>query len=218
MKVLSLRKPESIYNGFKDKDDPVAALYLADLQLVYDTFMAGELYVRFITGDRKGSIAHLTPDPQYEKANSTGPSIEWHRSFYNDSKYTIVGNMWFGFFTWDGRRNKVKDSFPSYYDEVEYLIGYDGPTVWELFDAKAAKAEVLKNPDQVDIDGKTLSIGDNVLYINARYGSGMTLDHGTIKEFKAVVDSKKTEITTIIENAEGVISTLKYPHQMVCKV
>lgn len=218
MKVLSLRKPEGIYNGFKDKDDPVAALHLADLQLVYETFLAGELFVRFTTGDRKGSIAHLIPDPQYIKANSTGPEIGFNRSFYNDSKFKIENYMWFGHFTWDGRRNKVKSAFPSYYDEFEYLIDYDGPTVWELFDAKAAKARALKDPMIKDFEGHLLSVGDKVLYINARYGSGMVLDRGEIKEFKVVADSKKTEISVIIENEQGQTSTLKYPEAMVSKV
>lgn len=216
MKVLSLRKPESIFSSFKDRDDPVAALHLADLQLTYETFMAGELFVRFTSGDRKGSIAHLKPDP--DRSNENNLRIDYSRSFRNETEYRIEGDLWNGILTWDGRRNKVKTWFPSYYDEFEYLIGYDGPTVWEMFDHKAAKAAVLENPDQKDIDGNVLSIGDKVLYINARYGSGMVLDRGEIKEFKVVADSKKTEISVIIENQDGVVSTLKHPEAMVSKV
>ena len=75
----------------------------------------------------------------------------------------------------------------------------------------------MKNPDQKDIDGNILNIGDNVLYINARYGSGMELCHGKIKEFKAKVDSRRTEIFTVVENAEGVLSTISHSHCMIWK-
>lgn len=120
--------------------------------------------------------------------------------------------------TWDGRRNKVKVTVPNHYEPAEILLDYDGPTIWEKFDAKAAKEELLKNPDQKDIKGNVLSVGDRVLYINARYGSRMTLDEGKIVEFAASVNSKAHAFSTIIESDTGEQSTLQYPESMVYKL
>jgi uncharacterized Zn ribbon protein len=102
--------------------------------------------------------------------------------------------------------------------ETEFLIDYGGPTVWKKFDAKAAKNEILKNPDQRDINDNVLSVGDRVLYINARYGSRMTLDEGTVLEFLASVDSKGHSITTVIESKTGEQSSLSYPESMVYRL
>jgi hypothetical protein len=88
-----------------------------------------------------------------------------------------------------------------------------------LFDAKAAKAEILKNPDQKDINGKVLGVGDRVLYINARYGSRMILDQGTVKEFLAAANSKGHSIATVITSEDGgEESSLQYPESMVYRM
>jgi hypothetical protein len=211
--VITLKNP--FYNGFEDANDPVALEYLAKLKTVFNAFKSGTLYVRFIDGDRKGSIAHLKVHPQltYDE-----PCIGYHRSYYNNSHYRITNESRFGVLTWDKRKNKVRHYFPTPRDEVEYLIGYDGPTIWEKFDAKAAKEEILQLQTEHDINGNYLSVGDRVLYVNIRYGSGTTLEIGTIKEFKVSVDSKRAEVSTVIESDAGVLSTLKYPSSMVCKI
>jgi hypothetical protein len=90
--------------------------------------------------------------------------------------------------------------------------------VWEKFDAKAAKDEILKNPDQKDINGRVLSIGDRVLYINARYGSRMTLDEGSVTEFLVSANSKGHAISVVIESKAGEESNLQYPESMVYKL
>jgi uncharacterized Zn ribbon protein len=172
--------------------------------------VAGTAYARFIDGDRKGSICRLVLD------NGIGerPSIErswrsWDRDITHEIKGTHIGCR----AEWDGRRNKTRFSIPHY--EAEVLLDYEGPTVWEKFDAKTAKEELLKNPNQKDINGNVLAIGDKVLYINARYGSRMVLEEGSIAEFAASVNSKGHTIATIIESQNGEMSSLSYPEDMV---
>lgn len=205
-------------NGFEKEDDPVAVDYLELLKKAHAAFYAGTLYIRFNDGDRKGSIAKVIPDPAFGDRQNKIPAIRWNRSFHNKSDYRFENNTFYGVATWDDRRNKVKVSFPDWYQTVEILLDYDGPTIWQKFDAGAAKEEVLKNPDQRDINDDVLEIGDRVLYINLRYGSGAILDRGNIKEFKVVANSKTTTITTIIESNDGELSELSYPGKMVWKV
>jgi uncharacterized Zn ribbon protein len=211
MKVLRLNMPNEILNGFATGDDPVALKYLTDLTAVYESLNAGTLYCRFFDGDRKGSIARLSVEPG---VRNEAPVIG-HRygGAWQGKAFAIHNHHFYTVCSWTGRKNKVKVSFPNH--EAELLLNYEGPTVWEKFDAKAAKEEALKNPDQRDIDGNVLNVGDRVLYINARYGARMVLTHGTIKEFKAVADSKGVTITTIVEDEDGELSAMLYPESMI---
>lgn len=211
MRVLSLSNPYC--NGFKNENDPVALAYLEQLKEVYAALNAGTLYCRFIDGDRKGSIARLETEPGCQNDE---PGIYHSYSFTRNSNWRFESDYFSTICRWDKRKNKVKLFLP--HRDVELLLDYDGPTVWEKFDANAAKQEALANPDQYDIDGNLLAIGDKVLYINARYGARMVLSHGTIVEFKAVANSYGTTITTIIESEAGEKSELLYPEDMVYKL
>lgn len=214
MRVVKLKMPNSIINGFTAEDDPEALKYLKDLKAVHEALNDGTLHCRFTGGDRKGSIAKLSPEPG---APNEAPVIGHRYSgVWNGRAFTIRNDYLYTICSWAGRKNKVKVSFPHH--EAELLLGYKGPTVWEKFDAKTAKEEALKNPDQRDIDGQVLGVGDQVLYINARYGARMVLTHGTIKEFKAVADSKGVTITTIVENKDGELSAMLYPESMIYRV
>ncbi len=177
------------------------------------------MFVKFIDGDRKGSIARIKADPERIHSNKTTKieyrAKQWKNSDGSRNLYDFSDTYFSGHYTWDGRKNKVKAFIPT--RELVFLPNYEGPTVWELFDHKAAKAEALKEPDQYDIDGELLRIDDEVLYINARYGYGMVLTHGRIKFFRASVDSKKTEIWTIVENNDGVESKISNSSSMIFK-
>ena len=217
MKVIILKDP--FPNGFAPKDQAAAEAALETYQEVYDAIEAGTACVRFIDGDRKGSIARVQFDPAYSHIPKNRPVIGYRRSsYYGDraANQEIEHTRFWCVATWDGRKNKVKITLPEY--ESEILLDYDGPTIWEKFDAKAAKEDILKNPDQKDINGNLLSIGDPVLYINARYGSRMTLEEGKVKEFTVSVNSKDHTITTVIESKTGELSSLQYPESMVYRM
>lgn len=216
MEVLKLKNP--YLNGFGDENDPIALEYLDKLKAIKEALNSGRLYCQYIDGDRKGSVAKLIPDPSYTNAMANVPSIRYSSSaFQKGPWYRFENDMFFMIATWNGRKNKVKETW-SYYSQFEFIIGDNIETVWQKFDAKTAKEEVLQNPNQKDIDGNVLNVDDNVMFINARYGSRMVLERGRIKDFKVVVDSKKTSISTVIENSEGALSTLSYPEDMVCKI
>jgi hypothetical protein len=206
-------------NGFEDKDDPTAVEIVRVLNEVSRKLWEGTLYIKFISGDRKGSIAKVKPNTKDYNFSQKEITIDYRRgySYRPECQYGIINDSMYGICHWDGRKNSVKTSL--YNREVVALLNYNGPTVWEKFDAKTAKTDVLANPEQHDIDGNMLNIGDKVLYINARYGSGFELCHGTIKEFTAKVDSRRTEIFTVVQNAENEnqLSTISNSSYMIFK-
>ena len=189
------------HNGFEDENDPLVLKFIAEYNYLLDRILNGTLFIKFIDGDRKGSIAKFKPSPQHHPPSSTAIRYRQRWSSHDKNGYDFTNTYFYGIATWTGRSNKPQVNLPN--RDIIILPNYTGPTVWALFDHKAAKAEALKEPDQVDIDGHVLAIGDPVIYINARYGSGMELCHGVIKEFKASVDSRKTEIFTIVTNIEN---------------
>jgi uncharacterized Zn ribbon protein len=205
-------------NGFNlETNGDEARENLEEFEAVYDAINAGTACVRFLDGDRKGSVARLA----FGDGTKEPKRPEICHAYSHSRSYNITHRIENAYLrcvaTWDGRRNKVQVTLPNYYEAAEILIDYDGPTVWEKFDTKAAKDAILKNPDQKDINGKVLSVGDTVLYINARYGSRMTLDEGTVVEFLASVNSKAHTIATVIESKTGEQSSLQYPESMVYK-
>lgn len=202
-------------NGFENEDDPLAISYIKERNEIARRILEGTMYVKFISGDREGSIAKIFPDPTYGKLKEATIGGAY-RSWDHNIRYAFYDTGIWVICKWDKRSNKPKLSIPD--RDIVLLPNYDGPTIWNLFDKNSAKKEILKSPDQYDIDGNLLNIGDKVLYINARYGSGMELQHGKIIEFKVVVDSRKTEIKTVVKSdVNGIISTINYPETMIYK-
>ena len=205
-------------NGFADQNDPKALEYIDQFKLAKAALNEGRLYLRYLDGDRKGSIARLIPNPEYQALRFREPGIRYVSSaFQKGPWYCFESDVLYVIATWKGRKNRVRETVHNR-NAFELLIGDDIETVWEKFDSKTAKEVVLQNPDQRDIDGNILAVNDRVMFINVRYGSRMVLERGTIKEFKVVVDSKKTSISTVIENDHGILSTLSHPTDMVYKV
>lgn len=207
---------------FTDKKDPKVVEYVSAVREMQKKAAAGELYIKFIDGNRKGSIARVVPNKRVYGADAIRPvkieeSWGWIEAQADrGAGYRIKDDRFHVIANWDKRNNKAQFDLPS--EDIIFLPNYSGPTVWELFDSKAAKENVLKNPMQKDIDGKLLKVGDKVLYVNARYGSGMSLNHGTIKEFKVVVNSKHTEISTVVaRDTDKLLSTISDSSQMIYK-
>lgn len=197
---------------FKTENDPVALDFVKVRNALVDRLQNSTLYVKFIKGDRAGSIAKVQCDSPGMNEKS---SIERRLSWSSREDLWEVKNPYFSLRAkWDKRKNNCHLLLPN--DEVVFLPNYNGPTVYEMFDKKAAKEEALKNPNQHDIDGKLLSIGDEVLYINARYGSRFELCHGTIQEFKVTSDSRSNRVTTVVKNADAdEVSSITDPTTMI---
>jgi hypothetical protein len=212
-------KLEALYKCYFDTEDDSAAVAFCNARnALLDQAINGTLYVKFVSGDRKGSIAKVVIDVEEHPYNKCNAEIEQCRtSWFRDTvQYQIENTYFYGTAKWDKRKNSCKIFFPD--RDTVFLPNYEGPTVYEMFDKKAAKEELLKNPDQHDIDGKLLAVGDKVLYINARYGSGFGMCHGTIKEFKVVADSSGHSFTTVVQmDGEDQLSSISNPSEMVYK-
>lgn len=160
------------------------------------------VYLLFVGGDRKGSIARFVSeaDPEFQGKKRYAPRFAYD----------------YGQCVWDDRKNKIQWTLSGSY--AVWLPDYSGPTVWEKFDVKAAKAKLLDNIKEEDIDGKRLFVGDKVLYINARYGGGAQLCHGTIDRFEAKADSRSHTVFTIVtEDGKDVESKIQYPGAFIWK-
>lgn len=138
------------------------------------------VYVKFTRGQYKDSIAKLVSD--------TPPEFTIQRNNYN---FCYYGGIYYsGVCKWDGRKNKPQGSLY----ELVWLKDYVGETKWVSVSAEEAKTNALKQ-DVLDIDDNVLNIGDEVLYINARYGCGMTLCFGIIDRFEAEYHKGNNTVT-----------------------
>jgi uncharacterized Zn ribbon protein len=207
-----LKQPHTHY--FDSIDDPEARAYCEALNALFEQALNDTLYVKFVDGDRKGSIARFQVNTGYK--HEPAAVRQSYARHSNNTLYEIDNGWFYGDAKWDKRRNSCQIMLPS--PELVCLPNYQGPTIYQMFDRKAAKEALLEKPDQRDIDGNVLAVGDEVIYINTRYGSGTTLCHGTIKEFKVAADSKGHAFTTIVQNRDcEEVSAISYPTQMIWK-
>lgn len=163
-------------DGLLDSETKVLESIHQELLDDYDK-NGGFIYVKIPKGQKAGSIAKLV--------SKEPPSFKKHRQSYSHRdpdgpKY----NVWIkysGNLRWTGRSNKPKGNIA--YD-CNWLKDYDGPTVWKSESADDVRARVLETPLK-SVTGEHIKVGDKVLYINARYGSGMRLSFGKITKIDA---------------------------------
>ena len=235
MEAISLKNPYP--NGVDTEKEHLLEPFISVIKEIREKITAGErVYIRITAGELKGSIAYIkkfNDDYQYELKGS----IAYIKKFNDDYQYNeprLSRSRTFGepktrisnaslnvILAWDKRRNLIKWST---YDHCEYLRDYDGPTVWEKFDKKAAEKKLLEENRILDRDNNILNVGDRVIYINARYGSGASLDRGRIEKIKfnvqktAYNDSEYKTIHVIIRNDNGSKSDIKNPHLSIIKI
>ena len=214
---IDLRETKGKYH-YDAEDDPQLLATLSVFTDIFNTVKAGEkVYIEFLDGDRKGSIAEFQPNPKYREWDT--PKVRTNRKFYSTDKTTYEADCTlYGQLKFTGKSHRPEEHLrPGCH--VVWLKGYEGPTVWKKFDAKSAKEELLADHGQVDRDGVPLAVGDKVIYVNLAYGSGAEIARGTIKEFKASVDSQRHTIYTIVENKiDGSEMKTDKPHQLFLKM
>ena len=113
-------------------------------------------------------------------------------------KWFNIKYCWHGRLSWKGKRNNPK--FTLMDSTCEVLLDYEGEEVLKRFNLKEEGKKLLTQ-DFYDIDDEKLSVGDEVLYLNIRYGSGGTLCHGVVKSFKA--HARDGYVSVIIANKEN---------------
>lgn len=236
---IRLIHPTDTYDVEPDPKYVAVIDAINEMRAVHES--GGKLFVEFTTGDRKGSIAQFVPDyiddEQWRRSYWYGRSensmedprrltlyASHDKSYGRNHFQREHGYYWkynqnaFGTYRWTGRSNKPKADL-TYDGGIVWLKGYDGPTVWQKFDAKAAKEKLLADHGQTDRYGSALSVGDRVIYCDLAYGSGASIEHGTIEAFTASVDSKRHTIYTTVKNVEkGHTMRTEKPEQLIMKV
>ncbi|AGH32187.1 hypothetical protein VPHG_00120 [Vibrio phage 11895-B1] len=167
----------------------------------------GYCHVRVNGGDYDGSIAKFTPDTPidekfYWRINCR--EVRWGVKYY-----------WWGRLSWKGKRNNPKFTLAS--SDCDVILDYDGDEILKRIDTKKEKEKLLENPVE-DIDGKVLSKGDQVLYMNLRYGSGGKLCHGKVKDFKAHARDKYVSVIVTNNDSPDEESECRQPWNQVYKM
>lgn len=217
IKQIPLKNPH--INGVDPGDEHLLQPHMDTLKEILAKLAAGErVYLGITSGERKGSIAFIqSQDADYDYKERE-PTIR-HTTGSWENKVRISGDSLYIILGWEKRRNKIKWS--TYQDGTVYLPDYEGPTLWEKFDKKAAAAKALKEHEVEDSEGNLLAVGDRVIYINARYGSGARLERGVINEIKMKVEvhgeNQYVTAHVIINNDEGQRSDIQKPWLSVIK-
>lgn len=168
----------------------------------------GYAYVEVLEGDYKGSIAKFTVTEKLTK------DFPVHMCYCRDIAYNFK-HWWKGKLSWKGKRNNPQ--FKVSNSSCVILQGYEGDTILKRFDIRKEAKKLLDDTELCDIDGNILKIGDEVLYMNLRYGCGGRLDRGVIKEFKP--HARQQYISVIISNMDGdEESELNYPNTQILKI
>lgn len=163
------------------------------------------VYIGYPDGERAGSIGYIKKlECDVEKIV---PSVNYSAIGYR----MYDGGGWRcypGFhavLAWDKRPNKLKCYIGH---DMVYFPDYGGPTLWEKFDKKAAEKKATEAVVVKDREGNVLEVGDPVIYINSRYGSGARLERGIVSDIKVKVRVQRrgdySELQVIVQNTKGV--------------
>lgn len=165
----------------------------------------GNLFIKVLEGDYKGSIAMFKP---LEGSVKDDVVIRNYGGDFN------ISCSWSGRLSWKGKKNNPQ--FIIAHRSCLILEDYRGETLLKRFNLKEESKKLLQGSVE-DIDGNTLAKGDKVLYMNLRYGSGGSLCHGTVSDFKA--HARQGYLSVLVSNDldKEEVSDLNYPHQQIYK-
>lgn len=168
----------------------------------------GYCYIKLSEGDYAGSVAKFTVDRDFFKGRKLY-SQNWGDNYYHFTSY-FSGRL-----SWKGKRNNPKFLLRSGTVEEVYLCS-NMETVFKKLDFTKIKKELLEQ-GVYDIDGEELSLGDDVLYMNLRYGCGGKLCKGAIQEFKP--HAREGYVSVVIQQANSEeISNCNHPHMQIYKL
>ncbi len=197
LEIKNFRPESSSSQWHKSEDSLLEDKGFQNLKKIYDHLKLNKhCHVRVIGGDYDGSIAKFTVDEDLESLGHR--TEELYYPVHNRTKWYNVKYCWQGKLSWKGKRNNPK--FILMQSTCEVLLDYEGEEILERFDLKKEGIKLLEQ-ETFDIDGNALEVGDKVLYLNMRYGSGGKLCHGKIRAFKA--HARDGYVSVIIINDEG---------------
>ena len=130
LKELKLQTPSKCY--FDSETDNEAVAFCNTRNALLEQAINRTLYVKFIDGDRKGSIARVQIDIKQHPYNERKAEIVQKRSYHYKDKvqFEIENSYFFGTAKWDGRKNSCKLDMPG--RDFVFLPNYQGPTFYEM--------------------------------------------------------------------------------------
>ena len=203
---IILKAPPSYSRNSEDTEviDAMLKIYVEMEQL----FEKGEpIYLEWLTGPRCGSISRLVSHKSYKQTFANARLSTRMFPIYGSAK-------------WDDKSHKP-DCTVYFRGDFAWLKGYDGPTVWKKIDLTDEYKELKDNPNQRDIHGNTIAVGDKVYFCNMAYGQGSTLMVGKIADFHVVKGTTSCRVVTEIDFViDGVYRSMKTenPHRIVAKI
>ena len=174
------------------------------------------VYIGYPEGERAGSIGYIK---KLEcNVDRISPSVNYSAYGYGGGWRCNPG--FHAVLAWDKRPNKLKCYIGH---DMVYFPDYTGPTLWEKFDQKGAEQKATEAVVVLDREGNVLEVGDPVIYINSRYGSGARLDRGIVSDIKVKVRVQRrgdySELNVIVQNANGTEeSKIRNPEYYILKV
>ncbi len=185
------------------QEDPV----LFEWKQHYDTIVEkGYCFVKITEGDYKGSLAKFTLDEGFQESYPFA-----QRTYGSGSSYNIRGCL-YGRLSWKGKRNNPQFTL---FGGIVLGATWEDTHLERINLKKIAKT--LQEKPQYDIDNNLLCVGDKVLYLNLRYGSGGSLCHGTIKGFKAHCRDNTASVLVSNDKCEGEESECRYSANQIQK-
>ena len=176
------------------------------------------VYIGYPEGERAGSIGYIKKlECDVEKIV---PSVNYSPYGWQLDGAWRCHPGFHAVLAWDKRPNKLKCYIGH---DMVYFPDYEGPTLWEKFDKKGAEKKAMEAVVVLDREGNVLEVGDPVIYINSRYGSGSRLDRGIVSDIKVKVRVQRrgdyTELNVIVQNADGAEkSKIRNPEYYILKV
>ena len=129
---FKLQIPSKSY--FDSETDNEAVAFCNARNALLEQAKNGTLYVKFISGNRKGSIARVHVDGNERPHDVLQAEIVKSNWSKNKTQYQIQNPYFYGTAKWDGRKNSCKLDMPG--RDFVFLPNYQGPTVYEMFDKK----------------------------------------------------------------------------------
>ncbi|QQG33938.1 hypothetical protein ZPAH1_orf00176 [Aeromonas phage ZPAH1] len=169
-----------VYGSFLGKESSLleSEEYINMVRVVEHIKQHGYCYIYVTSGDYTGSVAKFIPaDGEFDNHKTLYWRTYSRETSYN-SKYYVNGRL-----KWVGKKNNPKFTLMS--KSCYVIIPDEGEKIEEVlvrYDPKKERESMELSAK--DIDGRSIEIGDLVLYINTRYGSGSELCHGRVKAFK----------------------------------
>lgn len=210
--IQLVKTPHALSRAEYDKTTGISVDDSVNFMLAFrDTiFKQGYCYVQINdkTNDYYGSIAKFVLDDPNTEYQNAQVELAYGAKQYN------VSFFFYGRLRWKGKANKPKYTLTAG-DVV--LLGEDIDTVFCRVDKKAEQQKAL-SADVNDIDGNKLEVGDKVLCLSIAYGSGSSLEHGTIHEFKAIYSNGSTRVETYVKlDGTEYIQKCNYPTEQIYK-